>query len=138
MHNAEPDDNDAAAWLAGRGDLQGHEPAWPPGMTAGPVGELAWRQVHERALRDCGGGGRERALEFAVAALTLHDAPAAVRRAVHAALLADVVAGGEDLADLLARAWGAVTRAAGEQWPAFAEECFERACELMEIAAQQP
>lgn len=137
MTDADPYDNDAVAWLAGRGDLQAHAAGWPPGVAAGPAGELAWRRLHERALRDCA-AGRDRALEFTIAALTLHNAPAAVRRAVDGAVLAEVLVGGRDLADLLARAWAAVTRAAGEQWPAYAEECFERACELMEIAAQQP
>lgn len=135
MHHPEPYDNDAAAWLAGERDLHAHAAAWPPGITAGPAGELAWRHLHERALRDSA-ADHDRALGFAVAALTLHDASLPVRRAVDAALLAEVLVVGRDLADLLARAWGAVTRAAGEQWPAYAEECFERACELMEIAAK--
>ena len=136
MHNQPPHDNDAGAWLDGRGELHAQPTGWPPGLSATPAGELAWRRVHERALRDC--AGRDPALEFAVAALTLHDAPAAVARAVTAALLAEVHVAERDLSDLLAGAWGAVTRTAGSQWPAYADECFERACELMEIAAQHP
>lgn len=131
------DDNDAAAWLAGRSELHARSTDWPLGLTAGAAGELAWRRVQLVALRDCAAGG-DRALEFAVAALTLHDAAPAVARAVNAAVLAEVMVGGRDLSDLLARAWDAVTRVAGSRWPAYAEECFERACELLEIAAQQP
>ena len=68
----------------------------------------------------------------------MHDAPTPIARAVEAALLADALLDERDLPALLAAACGVVTRAAGHRWPAYAGELFTRACELMEIAAEQP
>jgi hypothetical protein len=78
----------------------------------------------------------DEALDFAVAALSLHGEPLPVRRAVQDALLAQVLINDRELSVLLRRAWDLLAQAGGAHWPHFAGAVFEQACALLDLASE--
>ena len=93
MDDAPHPDDDVTAWIEGRRALRSAPDTWPPPLSASPpAGTREWQQIQRAALGQCSAAD-DRALEFAVAALTVHDSPAPIARAIEAALLADVLLG---------------------------------------------
>jgi hypothetical protein len=131
----EPQD-EAAAWLAGRRALGDDLPEalsgliYRPALPAGDCHRLQARATRRSAVLGDG------ALDLAVAALTVRCEPASVQRAVEDALMAQVLINDRDLPALLRRAWDLIAQAAGPLWPGLAAAVFDRACVLLDLAAE--